>query len=79
MSTCPEVIVARHCGMKVFGLSLVTNKVIMDYESSETANHEEVLETGKARAHDIERLVAKIVENINTAPLNVEMTIQGYN
>jgi len=25
MSTVPEVIAARHCGMKILGLSLITN------------------------------------------------------
>ncbi|RUS35616.1 nucleoside phosphorylase domain-containing protein [Jimgerdemannia flammicorona] len=28
MSTAPEVVVARHCGIKVLGLSLVTNAVV---------------------------------------------------
>lgn len=27
MSTAPEVVVATHCGLRVFGLSLITNKV----------------------------------------------------
>ncbi|GAA6066941.1 purine nucleoside phosphorylase 5a, partial [Tachysurus ichikawai] len=64
MSTVHEVIVARHCGMRVFALSLITNKAVMDYDSEEKANHEEVLETGKRRAEHLERLVSTVVTRI---------------
>ncbi len=45
MSTAPEVVVARHSGMRVLGISLVTNLALPD---GAPANHEEVLETGAA-------------------------------
>lgn len=64
MSTAPEVIVARHCGMRVFALSLITNKAVMDYDSEEKANHEEVLEMGNRRAEQLERLVTTMVTRI---------------
>lgn len=64
MSTAPEVIVARHCGMRVFALSLITNQAVMDYDSEEKANHEEVLQTGKHRAEQLERLVSTMVTRI---------------
>lgn len=64
MSTVHEVIVARHCGMRVFALSLITNQAVMDYDSEEKANHEEVLETGKQRAEQLERLVSTMVTRL---------------
>ena len=42
MSTCPEVIVARHCGIRVFAFSLITNECVLEEDSNETLNHEEV-------------------------------------
>lgn len=44
MSTVPEVLVARHAGVRVLGFSLVTNKATHDVDHEVT--HEEVLEMG---------------------------------
>ena len=44
MSTVPEVIVANHMGMKVLGISCVTNMAAGILPQK--INHEEVLETG---------------------------------
>lgn len=64
MSTIPEVIVARHCGLRVFGFSLITNKVILDYETKEKTNHEEVLESGKKAAQKLEQFVSILMASI---------------
>ncbi|XP_056272809.1 purine nucleoside phosphorylase 6 [Pseudoliparis swirei] len=64
MSTVPEVLVARHCGLRVLGLSLVTNKVVVDYDSGEKANHEEVLKTTQRRTEDLQRLISNLVSKI---------------
>jgi purine-nucleoside phosphorylase len=45
MSTVPEAIVANHIGMKVVGISCVTN-MAAGVIPHQTINHEEVLETG---------------------------------
>ncbi len=44
MSTVPEAIAARHQGIKVLGISCITN--LAAGISDETINHEEVMETG---------------------------------
>ena len=45
MSTVPEAVVARQCGLRVAGLSCITNRAAG--LSAKTLSHEEVLATGK--------------------------------
>lgn len=58
MSTVPEVIVARHCDMKVMGISCITNMAagVID----ETLNHKEVMETADRVGKSFASLVTKI-------------------
>ncbi|XP_023271881.1 purine nucleoside phosphorylase-like [Seriola lalandi dorsalis] len=64
MSTAPEVVVATHCGLRVFGLSLITNKVVKSYEDSESVNHEGVLEVGRLRSHTVQQLVTELISRM---------------
>ena len=47
MSTVPTVTVARHAGLKILGISSITNKADPDPKPGTVVSHEEVLETGQ--------------------------------
>lgn len=57
MSTAPEVVVARHAGLRVLGISTIANLASLDPSPGFTVNHEEVLEMGQ-RA--VPRLIAVV-------------------
>ncbi len=59
MSTSVEAIAARHAGMQVLGLSLVTNAAAG--VSPEPLSHAEVIEAGQAAAGRIAPMLAKII------------------
>ncbi|HEY0262925.1 MAG TPA: purine-nucleoside phosphorylase [Granulicella sp.] len=66
MSTVHEVIIARHMGIEVLGISLVTNMAAGVLK--ETINHEEVMEIGRHAAEDFARLLTAIVPRIAAQP-----------
>jgi purine-nucleoside phosphorylase len=59
MSTVPEVIVARHGGMRVLGLSGISNKANLD--GSTITTHEEVIEAGKVITPKIETIIRGVL------------------
>lgn len=59
MSTVSEVIVARHGGMRVMGLSGISNKANLD--GSTITDHEEVIQAGKILTPKIEAIVRGVL------------------
>jgi purine-nucleoside phosphorylase len=62
MSTAPEVVVARHVGMRVLGISLITNTATGD--DKEEVNHVEVLAAADAARPKFAALVRGILRGI---------------
>jgi purine-nucleoside phosphorylase len=62
MSTVPEVIVAKHMGMDVFGMSVVTDLGIRD--EMNVITHEEVLEAAQAAAPKMALIVKELIATL---------------
>jgi len=60
MSTVPEVIVARHGGMRVLGLSGISNKANLD--GSTVTTHQEVIEAGKVITPKMEAIIRGVLK-----------------
>jgi purine-nucleoside phosphorylase len=60
MSTTPEVIAARHLGLRVFGASVITNVGLSD----EAGNHEDVQAQGAQAEAKMTELFTKIIEKL---------------
>ena len=59
MSTVPEVIVARHCGIRVLGLSVITNLCIDG--QPQAASHEEVQQAARRTEPQMKELVRGLI------------------
>ena len=62
MSTVPEVIVANHEGMRVLGLSIITDQCLPD--ALEPADIGRIIETARRAEPHLTRLVTRVVEQL---------------
>ena len=62
MSTVPEVIVARHGGTRVLGLSGISNKANLD--GSTVTTHEEVLEAGRVIVPKLTKILRGVLSRL---------------
>lgn len=64
MSTVPTVIVARHAGLRVLGISSITNKAEFDPQPGTVLSHSEVLEVGQRIVPRLTALIRGILRQL---------------
>lgn len=64
MSTVPSVVVARHGGMRVLGISTITNLATPDPEPGQQTTHEEVLEVGNIVVPKLTNLIHGLLQRM---------------
>ena len=71
MSTVPEVIIAKHSGMNVVGISCLTNMAagILD----QPLNHEEVIETSNMAKNNFINLMTSLIERLSKTQTDDEI------
>ena len=63
MSTVPEVIAANHAGMRVLGMSAITNKATGDPDQPPDS-HQEVIAMAKVAGEKLVRLVRQVIQEM---------------
>ena len=62
MSTIPEAIVGNYCGMKILGISCITNSA--SKTGGEKLSHDEVIEASNKAKNKFKKLVLRVVEKL---------------
>lgn len=77
MSTVHEVIAARHCRIKCFAFSLITNICSVEYDCPREANSEEVLYIGQTKETDLNIFIENLVDIIGRKYLYLNCNNKG--
>lgn len=65
MSTVPEVIAGRHCGLKILAISVITNMAAG--MSAEKLDHEQTLRAAAATTADLAQLIYEFIKNLGAS------------
>ncbi|MBQ8472658.1 MAG: purine-nucleoside phosphorylase [Bacilli bacterium] len=63
MSTVPEAVIAKHCGIKCIGITCITNMAAGI--NSEILSHDDVKETAKRAESNFKQVIKELVTKIN--------------
>jgi purine-nucleoside phosphorylase len=64
MSTIPEVIVARHSDIPVFGMSVITNEAHDDYAEDYVNDGDDVVQAADAAADKMTTLFTELIRSL---------------
>ena len=64
MSTVPEVIVARHCSIRCFGMSVITNETHEEFDEEYTNDGDDVVEAANAAAAKMTQIFIELIKTL---------------
>jgi purine-nucleoside phosphorylase len=64
MSTTPEVIVARHMGMRVMAMSVITNETLPDSANQDEPDHEDVLRAAAQATERVTTIIRDVIAQL---------------